>query len=80
MKVFDLKTLNHRKQNFNYGYKTYPSVEIPKNNLKKYKLKMTTKEMIKFTHFFPLIIGDLIPSNESVCCFFLNLNNRYFAV
>lgn len=75
MKIFSLETLNVRKQNFNYGCIETGNYSKPiaLNHLNRYHLKMTASEMKNFVHFFPLIIGDLIPENDDVWNFFLTL-------
>lgn len=74
-KIFSLETFNRRKQQFNYGILEISNLSPPIKpaDLKKNHLKMSAREMITFVHFLPLIIGDLVPENDSVWGFFLNL-------
>jgi len=71
---FSLETLNSRKQGFNYGDTEIgnmsPSIkQIKKNTL---KFKMSSREMQTFIHFFPLLIGDLVPENNQIWLFLVN--------
>lgn len=74
-KYFSLETLNLRKNNFNYGPieigNVSPSINI--NHLNNHHLKMSAREMMTFVHFFSLMVGDLVPENDEVWAFFLNL-------
>lgn len=74
-KTYSIEVFNYRKQMFNYGPTEIgnfsPPIQI--NNLKNYKIKMSAREMMTFVHFLPLIIGDLIPINNPVWKFFINL-------
>lgn len=74
-KLFTLDTLNSRKVNFNYGpiESGNLSTEISVNHLNNMRLKMSAREMMTFIHFFPLMIGDLVPENDEVWCLFLIL-------
>lgn len=60
---FRVTTLNFRKQNFSYGELEQKNISPPikKHNLSKFHLKMSARQMMCFAHFFPLMIGDLIP-------------------
>lgn len=75
LKLFSIEVFNYRKQMFNYGETEIgnlsPPIEIV--HLKANKVKMSAREMMTFTHFLPLIIGDLIPPDNEVWKFFLNL-------
>lgn len=75
MKYFDLKTLNSRKQNFNYGVyevgNTSPDIKI--QHLIKKHLKMSAREMMTFAHFFTLMVGDLVPDDDEIWQFTLCL-------
>lgn len=71
---FNLDTLNSRKQGFNYGdtevgNMSPPIVQIKLNTL---KFKMSSREMQTFVHFFPLLVGDLVPENNEIWLFFIN--------
>lgn len=72
---FSLDTLNIRKGMFNYGEieidNLSPSIEI--ENLNKFHLKMTAREMMSFIHLFSLMVGDLVPEDDHVWLFFLDL-------
>lgn len=74
-KIFSLDMLNNRKQNFNYGPIDIGNLspEILVSDLKRGKLKMTASEMKCFVHYFPLMIGDLIPINDEVWEFVVTL-------
>lgn len=73
--LFTLETLNRRKSNFNYGPIEYGNLspDISINHLNNNHLKMSAREIMTFVHFFPLMIGDLIPENDEVWLFFLTL-------
>lgn len=73
-KYFSLKTLNLRKQMFNYGEIEIDhfSPEITQAHLNRSQLKMTAREMMTFIHLFPLMVGDLVPEDDHVWLFFLN--------
>lgn len=60
MKYFNLDTLNDRKQNFEYGPAEIANIssKIEPHHLKKRKLKMSAREMMTFTLYFPIMIGD----------------------
>lgn len=74
-KLFSLETLNNRKMNFNYGPIEIGNISPPIKmiHLEKKHLKMSAREVMTFVHFFPLMIGDLIPENDEVWAFFLSL-------
>lgn len=74
-KYFSLQTLNIRKHMFNYGEIEIGNIspEITSAHLSKFHLKMTAREMMCFMHFFPLMVGDLVPSDDEVWLFLLNL-------
>jgi len=71
---FNLETVSNRKQCFNYGNTEIGNISPPLKlkNLKNIKFKMTAREMQTFIHFFPLIIGDLVPKNDLTWIFFIN--------
>ncbi|KAK4872028.1 hypothetical protein RN001_016152 [Aquatica leii] len=75
MKYFDLDTLNDRKQNFEYGPTEIDNIsfKIEPHHLKKWKLKMSAREMMTFTLYFPIMIGDLVPLDDPVWNFLLNV-------
>lgn len=65
---FDLETFNFRLRTFEYGPAeacNIPAV-ISKNNLKYKKFKMTARQMMTVSQFFPLLTGDLVPTNDPV--------------
>jgi len=74
-KLFTLETLNKRKSNFNYGPIEFGNIspEISINHLNNCRLKMSAREVMTFIHFFPLMVGDLVPENDEVWSFFLIL-------
>lgn len=67
-KYIDLFTLNNRKQLFDYGEFDIKnkSPPIKTDHIKHLKLSMTSSEMVTFLKYIILIIGDLIPINNSV--------------
>lgn len=75
IKYFSLDTLNSRKKLFSYGSIEIGNIssQIKPEHLKKFHLKMNAREVMNFVHFFPLIIGDLVPNDDEVWLFFLNL-------
>lgn len=66
---FSLETWNSRKQGFNYGDTEVGNMSPPINTL---KLKMSSREMQTFIHFFPLLIGVLVPENNPILLFLIN--------
>lgn len=72
VKIFSLQTLNLRKQNFNFGCIEISNTSpiIQPNNIQNFHLKMTAREVMTFVHFCPLMIGDLVLSDDSVWIFF----------
>lgn len=74
MKYFDLNILNDRKQNFEYGPIEIQNISgrIELHHLKKRKLKMSAREMMTFILYFPLMVGDFVPSDDAVWMFLLN--------
>lgn len=74
-KLFTLDTLNDRKSNFNYGPIEFGNISpnISINHLNNFHLKMSAREVMTFIHFFPLMIGDLVPEHDEVWSFFLIL-------
>jgi len=74
-KLFTLDTSNNRKSNFNYGPIEFGNIspEISINHLNNCHLKMSAREVMTFIHFFPLMVGDLVPTNDEVWSFFLIL-------
>ncbi|CAH1105247.1 unnamed protein product [Psylliodes chrysocephalus] len=65
--------VNIRKQCFDYGRTEIGNIspEIEKHHLHKYHLKMSAREMMCFVHFFPLILGDLVPENHEIWIFLI---------
>ncbi|XP_047995688.1 uncharacterized protein LOC125233664 isoform X1 [Leguminivora glycinivorella] len=75
-KLFSLSTLNNRLSLFDYSAKELdqkPTTEITIENLKNKKLKMSASEMSCFVNILPFLIGDLVPEDDRVWNFFLNL-------
>lgn len=74
-KYFSLKTLNSRKRNFEYGELEIgnSSPDITMTHLKNKHLKMSAREMMTFVTYFPLMIGDLIPTDDDVWLFVMTL-------
>lgn len=75
MKYFDLETLNLRKKQFNYGPTEIGNIsgDIKAHHLKNKHLKMSASEMMTFSNFFPLMIGDMVPDDDEVWQFLLIL-------
>lgn len=75
MKYFDLNTLNHRKRTFEYGATEIQNLsgDIKLNHLQNKHLKMSAREMMTFIMYFSLMVGDLIPSDDEVWKFIINL-------
>lgn len=74
VKILSLETLNLKKQHFNYGELEQKNLSSPieKHHLSKFHLKMSARQMMSSVHFFPLIIGNLIPADDDVWIFFFN--------
>lgn len=74
MQYFDLETLNFRKQSFDYGPLEVgnASGNIAIKHLRNKKLKMSAREMMCFVIYFPLMVGDLVPSDDTVWQFLKN--------
>jgi len=74
LKYFTLETLNIRKKSFNYGESEIgnmsPSLKFIKSN--HLKIKMSSREMQSFVHFFPLLVGHLVPENDQYWLFLIN--------
>lgn len=68
VKILSLETLNLKKQHFNYGELEQKNLSPPieKHHLPKFHLKISARQMMCFVHFFPLMIGDLIPADDDV--------------
>jgi len=62
-KLFSLEKLNNRKTTFKYGTIEVGNISPPITllHLQKHHLKMSAREVMTFVHFFPLMIGDLMP-------------------
>jgi len=72
---FNLETLNNRKQHFQYGESEIGNISPPLRilNSDNMHIKMSAREMQTFVHFFPLLVGDLVPENDQIWKFLLNL-------
>lgn len=72
---FSIETLNIRKHMFNYGEIEIGNIspEITAVHLSKFRLKMTAREVMTFMHLFTLMVGDLVPHDDEVWKFLLNL-------
>lgn len=70
-----LDVINERKQTFDYGQNEIGnfSKEISITHLKNNHLKMSAREMLTFTMYLPLMIGDFIPVEDEVWQFLLTL-------
>jgi len=72
---FTIDTLNNRIEYFNYGsidIRNRPpllSTALLKNGL----INMSASEMLCFTKYFALIIGDLVPLNSEIWCLYISL-------
>lgn len=75
MKYFDLSKLNARKQHFDYGPieigNISPTIKI--RDLKKKHLKMSAREMMCFINFLPLMMDDLVPHDDEVWKYLVNM-------
>lgn len=71
--IISLNTLNKQKTIFNYGPIKVGNIspEITEQHLNKCHLKMSTREMITFVHFFSIMVGEFIPENDEVWQFYL---------
>lgn len=74
-KLFTLDDLNRRKRNFSYGEIEIGNIcnDIKINHLNKHHFKMSSREMMTFANFLPLMIGDLIPEGDEVWKYLCNL-------
>lgn len=72
-KYFTLNTLNERMDSLDYGEveKGNVSCDITFEHLKNLHLRMTSSEMFCFTNHLPLMIGDLIDTDDPVWQFYL---------
>lgn len=70
-KYFSLSLFNARKRSFDYGPEDNKNktVDVKIQHIMKKKLKMSASEMKCFLHFLPLIIGDLVPTDNNVWIF-----------
>lgn len=68
LKLFTLEDLNRRKKNFSYGEIEITNIcnDIKLDHLKKRHFKMSSREMMTFANFLPLMIGDLVPDEDEV--------------
>lgn len=75
VKLFSLEKLNNRKTTFHYGPIEVGNIspEITLLHLQNNHLKMSAREVMTFIHFFPLMIGDLIPEDDEVWNFVIIL-------
>jgi len=75
VKLFSLEKLNNRKTTFYYGPIEVGNISpaITLLHLQNNQLKMSAREIMTFIHFFPLMIGDLIPENDEVWNFVIIL-------
>ncbi|CAH1107876.1 unnamed protein product [Psylliodes chrysocephalus] len=75
MKYFDLKILNSRRETFEYGPKEIGNMpgKIEMHHLNSKKLRMSAREMMTFITYFPLMVGDMIPADDDVWKFLINL-------
>jgi len=74
VKIFSLELLNYRKQHFNYGPIEIGNISpiIKQAHLKNFHLKMSAREMMTFVFYCSLMVGDLIPEDDTIWIFFLN--------
>ncbi|XP_055914391.1 uncharacterized protein LOC129947743 isoform X1 [Eupeodes corollae] len=74
-KYFSLQVLNKRKQTFEYGPHEIGNIsnEISQTHLQKRHLRMSAREMLCFIQYLPIMIGDLVPIDDDVWHFLLNL-------
>lgn len=75
--LFTLNILNERKRFFNYGSVDVGNVsnDIKINHLKSKRLKMSASEIMTFIHYIPFMIGDLVPENDEVWKFLIDLTS-----
>lgn len=66
--VFNLETLNNRKDSFQYGEseKGNISQNIKIEHLGEKKLNMLAREMLCFVHHFGLMVDDLVPHEDPI--------------
>lgn len=64
--IFSLEQLNNMKSMFTYGVSEIQNLSPPiqLKHLKNNTLKMSAREVWHFLHFLPLLIGDIIPTNN----------------
>lgn len=74
LRFFSLETLKKRKQEFNYGNTEIGNMSPPMTQIKinTLKFKMSSREMQTFVHFFPLLVGDLVPENKQIWLIIIN--------
>lgn len=73
-KYFTLKNLNEMIQNFNYLLsKNKPTIIIYNTIKNQFHLKMSASEILLLIRYFPLIVGHLIPRNDTHWQLFLYL-------
>lgn len=74
VKFFSLETLNERIKNFDYGPdNSSKPVTISPDNLKKQNIRQSASEMCTLVRYFGLLVGDLVPENNSVWNLYLLL-------
>lgn len=74
--LFSIDTLNNRIRSFNFGELekgNTPPLIISENS--RIKIKMTASEMMCFSRYLGLLIGDLIPEGLSVWQIWITLRN-----
>lgn len=66
--MFSLDILNKRKQTFEYGELEVGNMspDIKVSHLKRRHFKMSAREMLIFVMYFPIMVGDLVPSDDEV--------------
>ena len=60
---FQLETLNHRHKAFDFGYSEIGDRPASIDN--EYKLRQTASQMWLLARVFPLLVGDLVPRDDS---------------
>lgn len=72
---FSLEHFNQLKQSFSYGEAEVGNLckEISKLDIKKKKFNTSARKMWTLIHYFPLMVGHLIPANDKVWSFVRHL-------
>uniref|UniRef100_A0A1Y1LLJ8 C2H2-type domain-containing protein n=1 Tax=Photinus pyralis TaxID=7054 RepID=A0A1Y1LLJ8_PHOPY len=65
-KLFSLETLNYRIKCFNFGFESNVPPPIKMMHLNDNHLRMSAAEMLCFTRYLGVIIGDLVPKGFGV--------------